>query len=233
MIRLDRFLANQGIGTRKEVKQLIRQQLVRIDGVLIERGDHKFDEERCVVTLRDEVIEHHKDVYLLFHKPAGCVCANHDPLHPTVFDHLPACYQRLSTVGRLDKDTTGLLLISDDGVLAHRLLTPSRHVRKGYEATLAKEIDDAQVMALTTGIDLGDFTTMPAEVQLIDAHRVRLYICEGKFHQVKRMFHAVGNEVTALHRFSFGPLSLGDLPQGEWRPLRTEEIEELKEVSRP
>lgn len=106
MIRLDRFLANQGIGTRKEVKQLIRQQLVRIDGVLIERGDHKFDEERCVVTLRDEVIEHHKDVYLLFHKPAGCVCANHDPLHPTVFDHLPACYQRLSTVGRLDKDTT-------------------------------------------------------------------------------------------------------------------------------
>lgn len=231
MMRLDRFLANQGIGTRKEVKKLIRSGIVKIDGVIVDREDVKFDENHSVVTLRGEPLVYQKDVYLLFHKPQGCVCANQDAMHATVFDYLPAAYRRLFVVGRLDKDTSGLLLITNDGVLAHRLLTPAHHVYKGYEVLLRDTVTKEQLAMLSEGIDLGDFTTLPAKVNVVDARRIHLFICEGKFHQVKRMLAAVGNEVLALHRFSFGPLCLGELEREAWRPLDDQEIASLREVS--
>ena len=230
-MRLDRFLANQGIGTRKEVKKLIRQGEVKVDGTIQWKEDYKFDEETSIVTLNDEVITYQKDIYIMMNKEPGYVCANQDDLHPTVFDCLPPSFQRLSTVGRLDKDTSGLLLISNDGVLSHRLLSPSHHVEKGYEVTLRLPIDQEQLTQLKRGIDLGDFTTMPAKAEILDEFRIHLFICEGNFHQVKRMVQAVGTEVVALKRFSFGPLQLDDLEAGNWRMLQESEVRKLREVT--
>lgn len=232
MMRLDRYLANQGIGTRKEVKKLIRQGQIMVNGVIQWKDDCKIDEETAVVSCNGEILHYQKYIYILMNKEPGFVCANQDSLHPTVFDCLPPAYQQCSTVGRLDKDTSGLLLITNDGVLAHRLLSPVHHVEKGYEAVLRLPIDQKQTELLQKEMDLGDFITMPAKVKVLDENRIHLYICEGKFHQVKRMLQAVGNEVIRLNRFSFGPLQLDDdLPQGEWRLLTNDEIALLKEVA--
>lgn len=231
MIRLDRFLANQGMGTRKEVKKIIKKGLVKVDGIIIFKDDYKFDETVSIVMVDDEVIEYKKDIYILMNKPAGFVCANEDQLHETVFDLLPFSSQNLFSVGRLDKDTTGVLLISNDGVLAHRLLSPSRHVKKCYETDLAAPISEEQIKQLSAPLDLGDFVSMPAKVQVLEERKILLYICEGKFHQVKRMMKAVGNEVCALKRIQFGPLTLGSLDEGEWRFLSEDEIAALREVN--
>ena len=214
MMRLDRFLANQGMGTRKEVKKIIKKGLVKVDGTIIFKDDYKFDETASVVTVDDEVIEYQKDIYILMNKPAGFVCANEDHLHETVFDLLPFSSQNY------------------DGVLAHRLLAPSRHVEKCYETDLAAPISEEQIKLLSAPLDLGDFVTMPAKVQVLEERKILLRICEGKFHQVKRMMKAVGNEVCALKRIQFGPLTLGSLEEGEWRFLNEDEIVSLREVNK-
>lgn len=232
MIRLDKFLANQGFGTRKEVKKLIRKGAVKVDGIIQWKDDYKFDENTNVVSLYDEPVLYKEHTYIMLNKKPGYICANQDGLHATIFDLLPLRFQKMSTVGRLDLDTSGLLLITDDGILLHRLLSPNYHVWKNYEVSLEKNIDAEAISALCNGIDLGDFTTLPAKVDIVDEKKIHLSIREGKFHQVKRMLQAVNNEVIQLKRISFGPLELGDLDEGDWRELSDREIALLKEACR-
>ena len=167
----------------------------------------------------------------MMNKPAGTVCANEDSLHETVFDLLPSLPKGMFTAGRLDLDTTGLLLITNDGPLAHRLLSPRRHVVKWYAVTLDAPLDAQALDRLRKGIDLGDFVSMPALIGSCEGNQMQLGIREGKYHQVKRMMKAVGREVRALHRYAFGPLTLDDLQPGEWRMLTALELHALKEES--
>lgn len=231
MMRLDRFLANQGLGTRKETKQLIRSAAVRVNGVIIMKEGAQIKEDSDEVTVNGETIHYQKYLYLMMNKPAGTVCANEDSLHETVFDLLPSLPKGMFTAGRLDLDTTGLLLITNDGPLAHRLLSPRRHVVKWYAVTLDAPLDAQALDRLRKGIDLGDFVSMPALIGSCEGNQMQLGIREGKYHQVKRMMKAVGREVCALHRYAFGPLTLDDLQPGEWRMLTALELHALKEES--
>lgn len=229
MMRLDKFLSHQGLGTRKEVKKLIRQGRVRVDGYIQYQEGYLLDETKEHVSLDHEPIAYQRYIYILLHKPKGVICATQDAVHTTVLDLLDGVYTRgLFAVGRLDIDTTGLVLISNDGVLAHQLLSPKRHVVKWYEVGLDGPLRPEQIEKLKAGIALADFTALPAQIKTISETSVLLGIQEGKYHQVKRMMRALGREVLSLKRIAFGPLDLGDLPQGAWRYLNDTEIEQLK-----
>ena len=201
---------------------------MRVNGEIILKDGAQIDEERDEVSVNGEQVWYQRFFYLMLNKPQGVVCANDDERHETVFDLLPDLPKGAFTVGRLDLDTTGLLLITNDGQLAHQLLSPRHHVCKWYAVGLDAPLDDAALQKLQSGIDLGDFITMPAQIGRHEGNELQLGIREGKFHQVKRMMHALNREVITLHRYAFGPLQLGDLTIGEWRPLEEEEIHALK-----
>lgn len=222
-LRLSRWLSQLGyVETRREAEGFLREFRVEIDGNRVKRGDVK-----CVpseVTIDGEALDPARLV-LMLNKPAGYVCS-HEDSGLRVYDLLPDRYQfrnpKLITVGRLDKDTTGLLLITDDGTLTHKLTHPRHHVPKVYEVTLRDALkgNEAEIFAKGT-LMLESETTplLPAQMEAVDEKHARLTLHEGRYHQVKRMFAALGNEVTELHRAAQGGLTLGDLPQGEWRVL--------------
>ena len=238
MIRLDKYLADMGIGTRSEVKRLIRQGQVKVDGVVCRLPEQKLEQESAEVLCGGKPIVYQKFYYYMFHKPAGVVTAKEDTKEKTVMDVLreqglscPAFAER-SPAGRLDKDTEGLLLITNDGELIHRLLAPGRHVEKIYYARVRGEMTETDKNAFATGIVCSDFTALPAELELLRVEggesEILLHLEEGKFHQVKRMVQAVGKEVLYLKRLSMGALRLDDaLQPGEWRELTKEEKEAL------
>lgn len=238
MIRLDKFLAEAGAGTRSEVKKQIRAGLVTVNGEAAKEPEQKISPDTDTVCLRGDEILYAAYEYYLFHKPAGCVSATEDNLHRTVMDYLTDTVRSdLFPVGRLDIDTEGLLLITNDGVLAHELLSPARHVSKTYYAKVAGIVTGEDVNLFKKGVDIGEKQpTKPAVLEIIESSaesEVLLSICEGKFHQVKRMFEAVGKKVVYLKRISMGPLRLpDDLPAGAYRPLTAEELAALKRVSR-
>ena len=235
MIRLDKYLADMGVGTRAEVKRLIRQGRVTVDGAVEKRADRKIDEQNSHVTAEGEEISYTKYEYYMLNKPAGVVSARSDQRDKTVLDLIESRKRKdLFPVGRLDKDTEGLLLITNDGELAHRLLSPKKHVDKTYYAKVKGLVTDETVRLFAEGIDIGEGQeewTMPARLQIIRAgeiSEIRLTIQEGKYHQVKRMFLAAGMEVLYLKREAFGVLTLDDgLAEGEYRRLTTEELELL------
>ena len=230
MMRLDRFLANQGLGTRKEVKKLIRGAAVRVNGEIILKDGAQIDEERDEVSVNGEQVWYQRFFYLMLNKPQGVVCANDDGRHETVFDLLPDLPKGAFTVGRLDLDTTGLLLVTNDGALAHRLLAPRSHVDKVYLARVEGRVEAGDVEAFARGVTLEDgLVCMPAGLEpLGDGRECLVTLREGKFHQVKRMLAARGKPVLSLHRLSMGPLRLdGSLEPGSWRPLTEGEREEL------
>lgn len=233
-IRLDKFLTEVGIGTRSEVKKYIRQGLVTIDSVPAQKPEQKIDEKTAKVCFRGNEIVYAAYEYYLLYKPAGCVSATEDRLHKTVMDYLTDTVRKdLFPVGRLDLDTEGLLLITNDGALAHDLLSPSKHVEKTYYAKVKGRVTEDDVNQFEKGVDIGEEKpTKPAKLVIVsegDISEIRLTITEGRFHQVKRMFEAVGKEVVYLKRLSMGSLVLpDDLAPGDYRSLTTQELEALR-----
>lgn len=231
MERLDKLLAGTGRWSRREVKALVRQGLVRVDGRLAASAEDKLDPAAAVVTVAGETVALHRFTYVLLHKPAGVLTATEDRKQPTVLDLLPPELRRigLAPVGRLDKDTEGLLLLTNDGELAHRLLSPKYHVEKRYLARVDGELSATDAEAFARGMTLGDgLECLPAGLELLPGHACIVTLREGKFHQVKRMLAARGAPVLYLKRLSMGPLTLDDsLAAGAYRLLRAEEISAL------
>lgn len=228
MERLDKLLAGTGKWSRREVKALVRQGLVRVDGRLAASAEDKLDPAAAIITVAGETISLCRFTYVMLHKPAGVLTATEDRKQPTVLDLLPPELRRigLAPVGRLDKDTEGLLLLTNDGELAHRLLSPKYHVDKRYLARVDGELSAADTEAFARGMTLGDgLECLPAGLEVLPDRVCIVTLREGKFHQVKRMLAARGAPVLYLKRLSMGPLTLDDsLAAGEYRLLRAEEI---------
>lgn len=234
MERLEKLLAGTGKWSRREVKALVRQGLVRVDGRLAASAEDKLDPAAAIITVAGETISLCRFTYVMLHKPAGVLTATEDRKQPTVLDLLPPELRRigLAPVGRLDKDTEGLLLLTNDGELAHRLLSPKYHVDKRYLARVDGELSAADAEAFARGMTLGDgLECLPAGLEVLPDRVCVVTLREGKFHQVKRMLAARGAPVLYLKRLSMGPLTLDDsLAAGAYRLLRAEEISALYRV---
>ena len=234
-MRLDKLLANMGYGTRKEVKVLLKQKAVTVDGVTVKDAAMHVDPDKQNVSVFGERVEYIEFIYIMMNKPPGVISATEDKYDQTVLDLLDPYVQHFEPfpVGRLDKDTEGLLLITNDGTLAHNLLSPKKHVPKTYYATIDGVVTEADIEAFRQGVELDDgYVTKPGELVILksdDVSEIELTIQEGKFHQVKRMFESVGKKVTYLKRLSMGSLVLDeDLELGEYRELTEEELALLK-----
>lgn len=230
-MRLDKYLHDLGYGSRRDIEQLLRRQVVTVDDARVKKGSVQVSAD-SVVAIDGEPLVYAPTVWLMLNKPAGVITATQDAHQETVMDLVPErfMHMRVAPVGRLDKDTTGLLLLTNDGALAHRLLSPKRHVEKVYEVTYEETLVDDAAERCAAGIDLGDFTSAPAELELFAPGRCRLHLREGKFHQVKRMLHELGGVVTALHRVQFGGLTLDEqLAPGDWRLLEVDEVALLEQ----
>lgn len=233
MMRLDKFLCEMGVGTRSEVKSYLKKGQVTVNGDVVKKPEIKIDENNDTICFLGKTFTYEAVQYFLLNKPAGCVTATKDNLSETVMSFLPENRRDdLFPVGRLDKDTEGLLLITNDGQLAHELLSPKKHVDKTYYAVIDGKVKEEHIQQFLDGVDIGDEElTMPAKLNILksgETSEIELTIQEGRFHQVKRMFEAVGTKVTYLKRISMGPLTLGDLQPGEVRVLSDEEIELLR-----
>lgn len=232
---MDKFLCDRNIGTRSQVKTYIRQGMVTVNGKPAKSADLKIDESTDIVAFQGRKLHSRGFVYFMLNKPQGVVSAKKDNTAKTVVEllkdsNLPR--HGIFPVGRLDKDTEGLLLLTDDGELAHRLLSPKRHVDKTYLVTVEHPISPEEIEKLKQGVDIGDeYTTLPAEVVPETDCVFYLTIHEGKFHQVKRMLQAVNNRVTALKRTEFGGITLDErLKPGEYRALTEQEVAKLHEA---
>ncbi|HBT19380.1 MAG TPA: 16S rRNA pseudouridine(516) synthase [Clostridiaceae bacterium] len=232
--RIDKVLSNMGFGSRKEIKEKIKKKTVTVDDTLVTDPGYKVDPEEAKIVIEGEEVYYRKYIYLLMNKPQGVVSATFDNHDQTVVDLLPFDYKAFdpAPVGRLDKDTVGLLLLTNDGELNHKLLSPKNHVDKVYYVYLKEEAKEEDIKAFEKGVVLGDgYKCMPAGLKISeeDKREVHVTLREGKFHQVKRMFLARENEVTYLQRVSFGPLILDEeLEEGEFRELTEEELALLK-----
>lgn len=237
-MRIDKILANMGYGSRKEVKGLLKKGVVKIGDTIVKSPKEHVDLDNQEVSVNGEVVEYKEYVYLMMNKPPGVISSTEDSEHETViglleyediiFDPFP--------VGRLDKDTEGLLLITNDGQLAHQLLSPKKHVPKKYFATIDGVVTEEDIKAFEQGVTLDDgYETKPGYLTILTSGQeseIELVIMEGKFHQVKRMFEAVGKTVTYLKRLEMGPLKLDEtLELGEYRELTDEELELLRSVN--
>lgn len=238
-MRLDKLLANSGFGSRKEVKVLLKRKLVTVNGKTETKPEAKVDSEKDIVLVGGEPVSYQEYTYLMMNKPQGVLSATEDNHQKTVIDLLSFELHQLELfpVGRLDKDTEGLLLLTNDGQLAHFLLSPKRHVDKVYFAEVAGRMTEEDQKAFAEGLVLEDgYRCLPGKLELLtydeakDSSEVEITIKEGKFHQVKRMVMACGKEVTFLKRLTMGPLRLDEqLAKGAYRPLRDEELAALRE----
>ena len=235
--RLDQTLCARGFGSRKEIHALVRAGVVRVNNVAAHSASQKIDLEQDHVSVRGEPVCLQEFIYIMLNKPRGVISAARDPKAQTVIDLVPAHLRRrgLFPVGRLDKDTTGLLLLTDDGALSHALLSPRRHVPKSYLVTLRSPASEDDIQSFAAGIHLPAAEghppedCLPAELTVFAGNQARVILREGKYHQIKRMFAARGNEVLALHRESMGNLQLDeDLRPGECRELTADEVEKIK-----
>ena len=251
MLRLDKYLADIGIGTRSEVKKLLKAGLIQVNDKKIKDPSFKVNPESDQVVYNGERLTYQEFHYYMLNKPAGCVSATKDGLSPTVIEFLKGEPTRdLFPVGRLDKDTEGLLLITNDGMLAHNLLSPKKHVDKTYIAYVDKALTDEEIMLFKSGLDIGDETpTLPAQIYKasdqeisenlekasIDKENIsysavyKVILKEGRYHQIKRMFEHFKSTVVYLKRLSMGNLQLDfQLLPGHYRPLTTEEINSIR-----
>lgn len=230
-MRLDKMLSECGIASRSESAQAARAGKITVNGVQVKKADLRIDPERDAVVYCGKNVVYRRFVYLLLNKPDGYVSATEDGKDPTVVSLLPEEYRKrgIFPCGRLDKHTLGLMLLTDDGALAHRLLSPKNHVSKQYAFQVKFPLSEQDVVALEAGVDIGGYVTKPCRIRLSDAHRGTITITEGKYHQIKLMMEAVHNQITFLERRSFGPLLFDDsLQRGEWRSLTDAETEELR-----
>lgn len=224
--RIDKILSSQNIATRSETKSLIRKGLVSVNGVIVKKADEKFDPQAVTIAVNGVEISYRKHIYLMMNKPSGVLSASRDIHAKTVLDLLPDEYKRrgLFPAGRLDKDTEGLLIITDDGDFAHKMLSPKNHVYKQYYAETDRTLCVEDVKAFLSGITQGVDSFKPAGLKLLGNNKALVEICEGKFHQVKRMFEAVGATVVKLKRIKIGEVALDEnLPFGSVRELTNDE----------
>ncbi len=229
-MRLDKYLGDCGVGTRKEVKKLIRSGAVTVNGKNVNSPEYKIDENSAKVCADGRLLVYKKYVYLMLNKPSGYVSATWDREKPVVTDLVPEEYSHYEVfpVGRLDIDTVGLLILTNDGDLAHKLTSPAHHVPKTYWAEVDGKLTETDAEIFSNPMDLGDFVTKPAKLTIIDKSCAEVVIAEGKFHQIKRMFEKVGKNVTYLKRTAMNKLTLDEsLDEGEVRELTIEELELL------
>ena len=242
-MRIDKLLCELNLGTRSQIKEQIRKGQVSVNGKIQKDPGTKVDEKNDVILLNGKRILYKPYAYYLLHKPKGCITATRDPKEQTVMDvfcnsirskqegELSGIPIRdLFPVGRLDKDTTGLLLITNDGELAHKLLSPAHHVEKTYFVCVDKELTEEAVKKLTEGVDIGEKKrTRPARIEVQNEKNCLITITEGKYHQIKRMMEAVNNRILTLERLTFGPLTLDPASErGAWRELTGAEIRALQ-----
>lgn len=230
-MRLDKLLSECGLSTRSETSRAARAGKIKVNGIPALRPDQKVDPERDEILYCGERVLYQKFLYLMLNKPDGYVSATEDGNAPTVTELFPEEYRRqgIFPCGRLDKHTLGLMLLTNDGVLSHRLLAPKSHVAKTYAFSVKFPLSDADIFALEGGVDIGGYVTKPCKVSLLNPKEGQITIIEGKYHQIKLMMQAVHNQITSLERVSFGPLKLDSaLARGAWRPLSQEEIEALR-----
>ena len=234
LMRLDKFLTEMGLGTRSEVKKILKTKQITVNGEIVTKPETKVAPENDQISYKGEPVTYCEYEYYLFYKPAGCVTATEDQLHKTVMDYLTDTVRSdLFPVRRLDIDTEGLLLITNDGALAHDLLSPAKHVEKTYYAVIDGVVTEKDVNSFENGVDIGEEKlTKPGKLRILKSEpesEIELTITEGRFHQVKRMFEAVGKKVTYLKRVEMGSLVLPDeLAPGEYRPLTEKELQELR-----
>lgn len=239
-MRIDKILAKIGYGSRKDVKKLLKDRVVAMNGKTVTDGGAHVDPKKDEITVYGEIIEYKEHIYLMMNKPAGVISATEDFRDKTVIDLLEkedAVYKPFP-VGRLDKDTVGLLILTNDGELAHQLLSPKKHVPKTYYALVDGTVTEEDQKIFASGVILDDgYQTKPAQLTILRSGEIRseieLTITEGKYHQVKRMFEAVGKKVVFLKRLSMGPIKLDhDLAEGEYRELTEDEVKLLKAVQK-
>ncbi len=237
-MRIDKLLANMNYGSRKDVKKLLKNGLVEVNGEIVKDGKSHVEPESDTISVSGEVVHYVKHVYLMMNKPAGVISATDDKIHKTVVDLLADEFDshKPFPVGRLDRDTEGLLILTNDGQLSHRLLAPKKHVPKTYYAKIDGRVTEKDRRMFEKGVELDDgYVTKPAELAILSSgvhSEIELVITEGKFHQVKRMFEAVGKRVLYLKRLQMGSVKLDpSLLPGQSRLLTPQEIEMLEKDS--
>ncbi|MGM0640130.1 MAG: pseudouridine synthase [Thermotogota bacterium] len=228
-MRLDRFLSNAKIGTRSEVKKYINKGKVKVNDKIIKKSSHKLSKEDEVYFKEKKVVPYH-DVYIMLNKPKNYVCATIDNLHSTVIDLIDHPFKNdLSIAGRLDIDTTGMVLLSNDGNFVHKVISPENKVFKRYIIKYSGKLTEEKINKIKNGIDLADFKTLPAKIKEIDENTLMIEIREGKFHQIKRMISAIDLTLESLERVKIGELSL-DIDLGKWRALNEKDIKKIFEL---
>lgn len=230
MERLDKIIASQGKLSRSDVKKMVKNGRITVDGAVVKSADIKVDAEKAVIAIDKKALNYKKHIYIMLNKPQGVISASNDKAQKTVVDLVPPELFRegLFPAGRLDGDTTGFVLITDDGDFAHRILSPKNHIMKTYHAVLKFPLTESDIEAFKNGIELSDGTLcLEAEVRMLPTEipTAEVKICEGKYHQVKRMFAALGNKVLSLRRVKMGELPLDEsLSEGECREITADEL---------
>lgn len=228
--RIDKILSSSGLLTRREAKKAAQMRRITVDGK-VERDTSLRVSDKNILCLDGKRVVYSGFTYLMMNKPAGYVCSTDDPKSPIVNELLSEEYirKKLFSVGRLDKYTTGLIILTDDGVFAHNMLAPKKHVEKTYYLTCLSPIGDAEVQSCLLGIDIGGYTTKSARLEPLGEFEAYITITEGKYHQIKRMFESMGNKIKSLKRVNFGGIKLDEsLKEGDFRVLTDEELLTLK-----
>lgn len=231
MDRIDKIIASQGLYSRSDVKYLVSRKRVAIDGEVVRSSSQKADPEKNVITIDGKPLTVKKQIYLMLHKPKGYVSATEDKEHQTVLALVPPEWKGrdLFPAGRLDKDTTGLMIITDDGVLAHNILSPRKHVQKVYGVELDIPVTEEMQKGFSAGVELNDGICKEAELVITGEKTAEVTLKEGRYHQIKRMFGCYGAKVVELHRIAMGDLYLpDDLAEGDCRELTEEELKKLQ-----
>lgn len=230
MERLDKVISSQTNYSRRDVKELVRSKKVLVNGEIVKNSDMKVDASVDSITINDELLVIKKNIYLMLNKPKGYVSATDDKRFPTVLDLVPEEYSHrdLFPAGRLDKDTTGLMIITDDGAFAHNILSPSKHISKTYKVTIDIPVTMEMVEGFKNGIKLNDGVCKPSTLEIIDKYTAVVILTEGRYHQIKRMFGCFGAKVVELERIAMGNFYLpSDLEQGECREFTKDELDKL------
>lgn len=225
-MRLDKYFSELKIFSRREIATPLKKGLIKVNGVVIKKADFKIDENKDIITLNDEIVKYKKYIYLMLNKPQGYISATEDLTQKTVLDLIPENLRKfnLFPVGRLDKDTTGLVILTNDGISAHNALSPKHHVTKKYLFKVADPYSNDDINAIEKGITLADgYTTKECSIDRIDDTTGYITLTEGKYHEIKRIFGARSNKIIELQRISFSSIILGDLELGKYRHLTEEE----------